>query len=205
MPENFTALLVDDEQPALNLLKTLLNEAKVFSKILTTTKPQTAISICEKEKPNVLFLDVEMPQLDGFELLEKINGYIPEVVFVTAHSHYAIQAIKVSCLHYILKPPDREEIKSIIYRLREKSFVDNKLRKLHYEKISFYKENYQLFNTLTEREKEALQLIVQGLTNKQIGKELNISSLTVKTHRQNIYRKLGASHIQDLVQFVEVF
>ena len=205
MQKKITALLIDDDNVALSLLKSLLEETDAFSRIITTTQSQMAISICEEEKPDVLFLDIEMPHIDGFELLEKIRGYVQEVVFVTAHSDYALKAIKASCLHYILKPPDREKIKSIIQRLEEKSFIDNSLRKLYNGKLAFYRKYYNLFNTLTEREKLTLKLTVLGLTNKEIGRDLNISPFTVKTHRQNIYRKLDTTNILDLIQFVEVF
>jgi len=207
MPEKLTALLVDDEQPALDLLQQLLEETQAFSEIKTTTLPEEAVTVCQQTPPDVLFLDVEMPLLNGFELLKKIhqNGRSPQVVFITGHSNYALKAIKVACLHYILKPPDIDDIHEIIQRLKEKNLADNKLKRLCIERLTFFENHYTKFNYLSNREKVTLEFVAKGFTNKQIGEKLNISPFTVKSHRQNIHKKLGTTHPHELILYSEVF
>lgn len=207
MAQVLTALIVDDEQPALDLLANLLNQTKEFSSIRTTTNTYIALELVESIMPDVLFLDIEMPEMNGFDLLKKIhqNGYSPQVVFVTGHANYALKAIKVACLHYLLKPPDIDDIYEIIKRLKEKNLSDNKIKKIGIERLAFFNNHYKKFNALSNREKTILYLLTEGFTNKQIGKKLNISSLTVKTHRQNIIKKLGTTNPGELYRFVEVF
>jgi two-component system, LytTR family, response regulator len=73
----------------------------------------------EKEKPDILFLDIEMPGMNGFELLEKFHHPEWEIVFTTAYNEYAIKAIKQSALDYLLKPVDKDELVQTVQRAKE--------------------------------------------------------------------------------------
>jgi two-component system LytT family response regulator len=77
-------------------------------------------------KPSIVFLDIEMPGMNGFQLLEKIGEFNFEVIFVTAYNEYMINALRISALDYLLKPVDTEELKNAITRLRKKILLSEK-------------------------------------------------------------------------------
>lgn len=105
------ALLIDDEAPARNHLRELLRahpEVEILGEASCVTE---AARLCASEKPNLLFLDLQMPRGSGFDLLSCINP-VPEVIFVTAYNEYAVRAFEVGAVDYLLKPifSDRLEI-----------------------------------------------------------------------------------------------
>ncbi len=105
------ALLVDDEQPAVESLQLMLEEYCPQVKIVGTAHSiLDGIKEVIDKKPNLLFLDVEMPFGTGFDLLERIPRENIQVIFVTAYNHYAIKAIKFNALYYLMKPIDIDEL-----------------------------------------------------------------------------------------------
>jgi two-component system LytT family response regulator len=113
------ALLIDDERLARQELKNLLAPYSEIQVIGEANNAETAIESIKLLKPDVIFLDIQMPGKNGFELLEEISG-LPEVVFVTAYDEYAIRAFEVNALDYLLKPvqPSRlaETVKKILHK-----------------------------------------------------------------------------------------
>lgn len=113
------AILVDDETDALEILSNLLNntgQVEIISQISNPLKVESAIN---KLKPDILFLDIEMPILNGLELLENIREYNYDltVVFITAHGKYVNEAIKLNVYTYLQKPIDRFELIFLINKL----------------------------------------------------------------------------------------
>ncbi|MCW3102948.1 MAG: DNA-binding response regulator [Bacteroidetes bacterium] len=113
------ALLIDDERLARQELKSLLASYPEIQVVGEANNAEAAIESIKNLKPDVIFLDIQMPGKNGFELLEEISG-LPEVVFVTAYDEYAIRAFEVNALDYLLKPvqPNRlaETVKKILNR-----------------------------------------------------------------------------------------
>jgi two-component system, LytTR family, response regulator len=111
------ALLIDDERLARQELKSLLAPYPEIQIVGEANNAETAIESIKLLKPDVIFLDIQMPGKNGFELLEEISG-LPEVVFVTAYDEHAIRAFEVNALDYLLKPvqPSRlaETVKKIL-------------------------------------------------------------------------------------------
>lgn len=109
---NIKAILVDDEISNLKGLEKKLNilfpELEIAGKFQV---PEDAIIHIEKEQPELLFLDIEMPRMNGFELLSRLKTVNFQVIFVTAYSEYAIEAFKKSAVDYILKPIDNDDLK----------------------------------------------------------------------------------------------
>lgn len=105
------SILVDDEVHALQAMELLLG--KYCPQVLVTGKfrsgAEALVKIPELE-PDLIFLDIEMPGMSGFEMLESLEGEKPEVIFVTAYDQYAINAIRVSAMGYLLKPVDAEDL-----------------------------------------------------------------------------------------------
>ena len=111
------AIIIDDERLARQELKSLLALYPEIQIVGEANNAETAIESIKQLKPDVIFLDIQMPGKNGFELLEEISG-VPEVVFVTAYDEYAIRAFEVNALDYLLKPvqPNRlaETVKKIL-------------------------------------------------------------------------------------------
>lgn len=114
------AIIIDDEIIAVNGLETMLQKYCPTVKVIgTATDAVKGIEIIEDYKPDLVFLDVSMPKMDGFELLSKLNYHEFKLVFTTAHQQYAIQAIKNRATDYLLKPVDAEELKRCIEVITE--------------------------------------------------------------------------------------
>ncbi|MBU5443637.1 response regulator [Paenibacillus sp. MSJ-34] len=117
------AILVDDEQLALERLKLLLerdmNGVEVVELCSNSFK---AFEMVDKHRPDVVFLDIHMPELDGLKLGERLQAIIPdmEIVFVTGYDHYAVQAFELYALDYIMKPVEPERLRRTVERLQGK-------------------------------------------------------------------------------------
>ncbi|WP_109098182.1 LytTR family DNA-binding domain-containing protein [Aquimarina sp. AU58] len=105
------AIIVDDEQLAIDALRWELETHCSDVEILCTIKnAEEAIDIINGLKPDVLFLDIEMPELDGFQLLKRITSKDFDIIFTTAYDSYAVKAFKASAIDYLLKPIEKEEL-----------------------------------------------------------------------------------------------
>jgi len=143
MRENITAILVDDEISNLKGLQRKLEN--LFPSIHVSgafQKPEDAIQAIIDEKPNLLFLDIEMPRINGFELLARLKEVHFHVIFVTAYSEYALKAFKKSAIDYVLKPIDNDDLvfavnKALdIIKLKKESESNSKLLSVLEENIS---------------------------------------------------------------------
>jgi len=118
-------LVVDDEDKARALLNKLLLLAEPYCQVVEANSVEQGIARYLEFQPDLVFLDIEMPHKNGFELVHELMlmGESPKVVFVTAFNQYAIKAIKASALDYLLKPINENDLKQCINRAR---LIDNK-------------------------------------------------------------------------------
>lgn len=140
MKNTINAIIVDDEKNALESLA--LKIAKHFPKINITHKfqnPTFALKEINKKPPHLLFIDIEMPILSGFDLLSKIENPDFEIIFVTAYNQYAIDAIKHCAIGYIVKPIDNDELINAI---------NNALNNIH-QKTALEKNRLLLENLIS--------------------------------------------------------
>ncbi|TCD11090.1 response regulator transcription factor [Pedobacter frigidisoli] len=115
------AVILDDEIRGSKLLSHKLEEfAEVLSVSAVFNDPILALAAMEEIKPDVLFLDVEMPGLNGFQFLESLGTFSFEVIFTTAFDHYTLEALRLSAVDYLLKPVDQEELQKAVGRLRKR-------------------------------------------------------------------------------------
>jgi two-component system, LytTR family, response regulator len=118
-----TATIVDDEPDCCESLVMLLERYCPEIKVLDICySAETAIQSIKEHKPQILFLDIEMPFMNGFELLQKLEEINFELIFTTSYDQYAIKAIKFSALDYLLKPIDREELQKAIQKAAQRSY-----------------------------------------------------------------------------------
>jgi two-component system LytT family response regulator len=115
------ALIVDDEQASIDLLKWLIIEyCPDISALESARNVEDALPMIRTFKPDIVFLDIQMPHESGFDLLTKIDHWNFEVIFTTAYNEFAIQAIRFSALDYLLKPIDESELKKAVERYKVK-------------------------------------------------------------------------------------
>src|SRR5664279_4003791 len=116
------ALIIDDEEVAANVLSLMIGRhLPEITTIQSVTNPAGALRLLSEFKPDIVFLDIEMPYQNGFELLKSLPEISFDIVFTTAYDKYAIQAIKFSALDYLLKPIDADELKETYNRFIQKS------------------------------------------------------------------------------------
>lgn len=126
-------VLVDDENDALEALEWKLNKYIVDVHITKCNSPIESIKIIGDLKPDVVFLDIQMPEMDGFTLLENLTFKKFNLIFTTAHDEFALKAIKVSAIDYLLKPVDKDELISAIDKIKEQqkdALLEDKLQLL---------------------------------------------------------------------------
>jgi two-component system LytT family response regulator len=112
-------LIVDDEPLARERVRTLLEGEEEFDVIQECGDGAAAIEAVVKLKPDLVFLDIQMPQIDGFDVIAALDGKnLPMVIFVTAFDQYAVRAFRVHALDYLLKPLDRERFAETLDRIR---------------------------------------------------------------------------------------
>lgn len=116
------AILVDDEIPALKEMEYLLKKNNMVEIIGMYTDPLEAMVVVEKLRPDLVFLDIDMPQLNGIEVASRLKSVLPdiEVVFVTAYSEYAVKAFELQAMDYILKPIMFERLDRTVERVLER-------------------------------------------------------------------------------------
>ncbi|NQU32223.1 MAG: response regulator transcription factor [Bacteroidetes bacterium] len=186
-----TAIIVDDEEAGLENMERLLGLCDEIEVVAKTKIPEEAVNLITDKKPDIIFLDVEMPRMSGFEVLEitRNQGLNPIVIFTTGYNQYAIKAIKAQAFDYLLKPIVLDELKETLSRLSNNSIIGHRL-------------NSSIASLLSPREIEILELVIQGKTSKEIAEELFISKTTVDTHRRNLLEKTGCRSTSELLMRV---
>jgi len=200
-------MIVDDHAIVRAGLRALLFEEAAFDLVGEAAGGYEALELVEKTKPDVLILDLSMPDLDGISVTRKIKPNFPDlkILILTLHEDEALlkEAIKAGAAGYILKRAAEAELISAIRTiLRGDLYVDpSMVRGLLEESRQVQVKQSDQTESLTPRETEILRLIVEGYTNRQIGQELNISIRTVEGHRANISDKLGLHSRVELVRY----
>jgi len=128
------AVIVDDETKALQSLTwELTNFSNEIKVVASFTNPFEALDYLEKNTPDCLFLDIEMPTMDGFQFIQKLKNKDFPVVITTAYNQYAIKALKNEAIDYLLKPIDTDDLKETIGKIKKyntKNFTSERLEKI---------------------------------------------------------------------------
>ena len=134
--EKIRVILIDDE---LNSLQNLQNKLEGFcpevSIVAVSQNPEEGITLIKQFQPDVVFLDIEMPRMSGFRMLEELGEYDFDIIFTTAYNHYSIDAIRISAFDYLIKPIGIEELQQAVERLSKS------LHKQTKEKIDILKKS----------------------------------------------------------------
>jgi len=143
-----TAIIIDDENSSRNALRQKLNNhCAGVSVIAECENGEQGILNIEEKKPDIVFLDVEMPRMNGFTMLQQLKNKNFELIFITAYDHYAIQAIKFSALDYLVKPVEVNDLKIAVDKAAEKRkqpIVNNRVELLLQNFLDEKKEHQRI-------------------------------------------------------------
>ncbi len=190
--------IIDDDKMVRDGLQSLIRSVGLRVEVFASA--QDFLTAKRPDAPACLILDVRMPGLSGLDLQLKLNEaeiYIP-IIFITGHGDIpmSVRAMKEGAHEFLIKPVRSQDLLDAI----QKAIASD--RGLLKERREL-NEIRSLFETLTPREKEVLDLVVAGLLNKQIADQLGMSELTVKTHRAHVMEKTNADSLAHLVRMAE--
>ncbi len=178
--EKIKAVIIDDELNSLQNLKQKIEEFCPQIQVLASTqKPEEGILIIKEVRPDVVFLDIEMPRMSGFRMLEEIGEYDFDIIFTTAYNHYSIDAIRISAFDYLIKPIGIDELQKAVERL------DKTLNRHTKEKIDILKKS--LDENKSQEDKIAIST-TEGIEFISIKNILHIDS---KSNYSKIYLTEG--------------
>ena len=200
-------LIVDDHAIVRTGLRALLQVEPTLHLVGEATGGYEAIAMVADSGPDVLVLDLSMPDLDGIAVTRQLKPLYPDlkILILTIHEDDALlrEAVKSGASGYILKQAAESELISAIQIvMRGDMYIDpSMLRRLIQEQPQSANAGHESIEPLTPREIDVLRLIVQGYTNRQVGEELKISVRTVEGHRANLSGKLGLRSRVELVRY----
>ena len=151
---------------------------------------------------DIVLLDITMPNMDGFEVLDKIKAVNPRIkpIIISMHDegNYIAKCAKKGAYSYLLKNTDQEELIKVVRIVNEgrKYFSHSISEKM----INYMSENPVSDNILSNKETEVLELISKGHTTKKIAEMLYVSARTIETHRANVLKKLKAKNTAELIK-----
>ena len=202
-------VLADDHVVMRNGLRLLLERQAHFEVVGEAVDGRKTMEICDKLRPDVLVLDIAMPNLNGIEAARQISVKWPQtaIVILSMHSDesYVLRALKAGARAYLLKDSAEADLINAIRAVSEgkaffspaisKMLVEDYMRRLEQRGVE---DSYEL---LTTREREVLQLLAEGKSNKEVASMLNLSLYTVETHRGNILQKLNLHSVPELILY----
>ena len=202
-------LLADDHTIMRNGLRLLLERQPGFQVIGEAADGRETVEMTDALRPDVVILDIAMPNLNGLEAARQIASKLPSIAVVILSMHsdesYVLRALKAGARAYLLKDSAESDLIAAIKAVTEgkaffspaisKMLVDDYVRRLQQRGVD---DSYEL---LTTREREILQLVAEGKSNKDVANLLNLSLYTVETHRGNIMQKLNLHSVPELILY----
>ena len=202
-------LLADDHKLMRSGLRLLIEQQADLTVIGEAADGREAVALAKSLRPDVAVMDISMPNLNGIEAAHQITQSHAEIAVIVLSMHpdesYVLRALKAGAKGYLLKDSAESDLITAVRAVaRGKSFfspavskvlLDDYIRKL---KRSGAEDAYDL---LTPREREVLQLVAEGKSNKEVANLLNLSVYTVETHRSNIMQKLNLKGVPELTLY----
>ena len=191
-------LLADDHRMVREGLKQLLDFEKELKVIGEAGDGYECLNLTNKLKPDIVLLDLNMPNLDGLQVLEimKQQKMDCKIIILTIHKEidYLVKALDVGCEGYVLKDSDFDTLKNAIISVYNgDTYIEPTLTPMLNASLAERDVLRDKLNELTKREIEVLKMIAGGALNKEIASTLNISERTVKNHVSNIFKKINVS------------
>ena len=202
-------LLADDHKLMRGGLRLLLEQQPALTVVGEADDGRQAVEKTSSLKPDVVVLDIGMPNLNGIEACAQITQTLPttSVVMLSMHSDeaYVLRALKAGARAYLLKDSAESDLVRAVQAVSEgksyfspavsKVLLEDYVRKLQRSGVE------DSFDLLTPREREILQLVAEGKSNKDVANLLNLSVYTVETHRANLMQKLNLRSVPELILY----
>ena len=206
---NIRLVIADDHKIMREGLKSLVAKESDITVVGEAETGKATVSMVQKLSPNIVVMDIAMPDLNGIEATRKIIKTNPnvKVVALSAHSdqHFIREMMTAGASAYILKDTAYEElVRAIREVMKGKKYLSSDIARGvldTYVKLSKPISANPAFVVLTDREREALQMIAEGKSTKEIAGEMEVSVKTVETHRHNIMEKLDIHSIAELTKY----
>jgi len=208
-PTPIRILLADDHTVVRDGLRALLEKQPDMSVVAEAGDGRESIRLAEEQSPDVVIMDIGMPNLNGIEATRRILAANPRTAVVMLSMHqdesYVLRSLKAGAKAYLLKDSLRSEVIDAIRAVMQgRSFLTRKVSRMLQEDYMRQLENRGLddsYDLLTDREREILQMVAEGKSNKEVAALLNISQTTVETHRAHILQKLGLHSVPELILY----
>ncbi len=203
-----TIVLADDHHIVRQGLRALLESEPNFRLVGETGDGLEAVRLVEKLQPQVLITDVMMPGLNGLEVTRQVHKLAPHtrVIILSMHANdaYVVEALKNGAVGYVLKDSQAADLVQAVKEVAAgRRFLSPPLSEreieLYVKKVEHAPEDP--YESLTNREREVLQMAAEGRTSAEIAERLFISPRTAEGHRANVLRKLGLQNHTELVRF----
>ena len=208
MTEKINIVLADDHVLVRNGIKAMLESDAGIQVVGEANNGAEALEVVRTLHPDILVLDIRMPEMTGLEAASQLGSYSPETKAVILSMHdseeYVLQALDAGAYGYLLKDTDKTEFIKAIKQVQAgnkyftgavSNVLANRLLNATPPKVVVVQDPYHL----TRKEKEILRLVIDGKQNKQIADSLGKSVRTIETHRFNIMKKLGVNNAIDMV------
>lgn len=201
--------LADDHAILREGLRHILNSQPDLEVIGEAGDGQSAYEKIEELKPDIVVMDISMPQMTGIEAARKLRRYDPEIkiIMLTRHDNeeYVDQLLKYGIHGYVLKDDAGDDLLRAIEAIKKnETYLSPRITKRimdDYGRPARLKDGSGPFALLTNREREILKLIAEGKSNEEVARSLWISPRTAKVHRANIMKKLDVHKVADLVKY----
>lgn len=200
-------LVVDDHAILRDGIRSLLESQEDIVVVGEAGDGSEAIELVDKLLPDIVLMDISMPKTNGLEATRLIKDQYPQVkvLILTQHDNreYIAPALGAGAAGYVLKRSGRREMLNAIRQVHEQGafLTGNITQEVLQEYAQNGRKNKENEQHLTERERQVLQLIAEGNSNKEIALELGISPKTVSVHRTNIMSKLDVQNTVELIRF----
>ena len=203
MTEPLRVLLADDDSLIRTAIDTILRPAAGIELIAQVGDGRAAVDLALKHRPDVALLDIQMPVMDGLAALREIRRLVPEVRIVVlttfGQDEYVAQALAHGAAGFLLKESAADELEHAVRAAAAgHAFLSPKVTRQVLDRLpappARPTEDQVRVEQLSEREREVLILLAQGLSNAEIGQRLFVSEGTVKTHVYHVFGKLGCEN-----------
>lgn len=200
-------LLVDDHKMLLHSLKETLDQETDMCVISQAENGRDAVRLAGKNKPDIILMDISMPELNGIEAVRQIIREQPEqkILALSMHTdrHYVMGMLQAGVSGYVLKTNAFEELAYAVRQVVSGNFyVSSEITGVVVRSaVNNTATTFTDENELSSREIEVLQFLAEGKNNDYMAEKLNISRRTVEIHRQNLRKKLGLETVAELTRY----